>query len=84
MRILSLAILATATISVAVPAQAQTYGTNAPVCLQVFGPINYFECRYDSIAQCNQTAAGRPAQCVVNPYLANASQGPATRRRGPY
>ncbi|MDI1285083.1 MAG: DUF3551 domain-containing protein [Reyranella sp.] len=84
MRILSLAILAMGTISAAVPAQAQTYGTNAPVCLQVYGPVSYYECRFGSIAQCNQSAAGRAAQCVVNPYLANASQDQPARRRGSY
>ena len=55
------------------PASAQTYGQGYPVCLQVYGPINYYECSYTSIAQCNGSAAGRAAQCVLNPYLAQAS-----------
>jgi hypothetical protein len=29
----------------AVPARAQTYDPNHPVCLQVFGRIGYYECR---------------------------------------
>ena len=74
MRILALAILATATASVASPAAAQTYA-GYPVCLHVYGPINYYECNYTSLAQCNASASGRSAQCVVNPYAANASMG---------
>ena len=82
MRILALAALAIAAASVGAPAQAQTYGSNFPVCLQVYGPINYYECRYTSIGQCNQSAAGRAAQCVTNPYVANAAYGdqPVSKR----
>ncbi len=76
MRILALAILAT--VSVAGPAAAQTYA-GAPVCLRVYGPVNYYECNYVSVAQCNASASGRAAQCVINPYAANASMGPPAR-----
>src|SRR4029450_8636609 len=72
MRILALAILAIGTISAAVPARAQTYGGGYPVCLHVYGPVTYYECGYTSIPQCNASASGRSAQCVVNPYWANA------------
>ena len=72
MRHLALAILASATVSMAGPAAAQTYAPGYPVCLHVYGPITYYECRYASLAQCNQSASGRPAQCVVNPYFASA------------
>jgi hypothetical protein len=44
-----------ATISLAAPAQAQTYDPNYPVCLQVYqGSMvdYYFECGYTSIEQC--------------------------------
>jgi hypothetical protein len=81
MRILALAILATATVSVAGPAAAQTYA-GGPVCLHVYGPINYYECNYTSLAQCNASASGRAAQCVINPYTpyaANAAMGPSAR-----
>ena len=80
MRILALAILATATVSVAGPAAAQTYA-GGPVCLHVYGPVTYYECRYASLAQCNVSASGRAAQCVINPYAANASMGPPARAR---
>lgn len=72
MRILILAALAIGAIAVTAPAQAQTFGAGYPVCLQVYGPLNYYDCTYTSLSQCNASASGRSAQCVVNPYFANA------------
>ena len=85
MRVLALAILAIGTVAAA-PAQAQAWDPNYPVCLQVFGLIQYNECRYTSLAQCAISASGRAAQCVVNPFFANASDlRPARKRhRGAY
>ncbi len=77
MRILALAILATAAAS-ANPATAQTYA-GGPVCLHVYGPVSYYECNYASIGQCNASASGRSAQCVVNPYAAQAEMKPPRR-----
>jgi hypothetical protein len=82
MRILALAILAIGAASAAVPAQAQTYDPNYPVCLHVYGPITYYECRYTSLPQCNTSASGRAAQCVLNPYA--AYQDRPARKRGVY
>ena len=79
MRILALAILAIAAASA--PAQAQTYDPNYPVCLHVMGRISYYECTYTSLPQCNMSASGRSAQCVINPYFANASEDRPMRRR---
>ena len=86
MRILALTILAIATVWTAEPAAAQTYGRDYPVCLKVYGRVNYTECSYTSLAQCAGSASGRPAQCVVNPFFANAQvPGRAYRRhRGFY
>ena len=78
MRFLALAILAIAAASA--PAQAQTYDPNYPVCLHVMGRISYYECAYYTLPQCNASASGRSAQCVVNPYFAHASQDPSARR----
>ena len=50
------------------PVSAQTYDPGYPVCLHVYGPVTYYECSYTSIPQCNASAAGRAAQCVINPY----------------
>jgi hypothetical protein len=81
MRILALAALAAGSLFTAMPASAQTYA-GAPVCLHVYGPVTYYECRYTSLAQCNATASGRAAQCVTNPYFANAGMdGPPVRYR---
>jgi hypothetical protein len=81
MRIPALAILPFATVLTGTPAQAQTYDPAYPVCLHVYqwGGSNYYDCRYTSLPQCNASASGRPAQCVINPYFANA-QGPADYR----
>jgi hypothetical protein len=74
MRILALAILTIATVLTATPMMAQTYDPRYPVCLQVYqGFVHYyFECTYTSLAQCNMSASGRAAQCIVNPYYAGA------------
>jgi len=81
MRHLALAALALGiSLSAAAPASAQTFAAGYPVCLHVYGPATYYECNYSSIAQCNATAAGRAAQCVLNPYGANAGMdGPPVR-----
>jgi Protein of unknown function (DUF3551) len=77
MRIPALAIFTVATILTAAPAWAQTYNPDYPVCLQAFGEkAGYIECGYTSLAQCDQSASGRAAQCVINPYFASA-QAPA-------
>ena len=80
MRVLALAILAIGAASAAAPAQAQTYDPSYPVCLHVYGRSSYYECSYTSLPQCNASASGRSAQCVINPYFAHASQEPSARR----
>jgi hypothetical protein len=72
MRIPALAILAIATVLTAAPARAQTYDPDYPVCLHVYDRGSYYECRYTSMPQCNASASGRSAQCVINPYFAGA------------
>jgi len=81
MRSLALAILAIGSLAAAAPAGAQSYDPSYPICLRMYGPITYNECRYASLAQCAQSASGRPAQCVVNPFAANAYQEPRRTRR---
>jgi hypothetical protein len=82
MRFLALAVLAIGAMAAAVPAGAQNWGPDYPVCLLVYGPVNYNECSYTSLAQCAATASGRSAQCMVNPYFARAEApiGPQYRR----
>ena len=75
MRILALAILTVATVLTAAPGRAQTYDPAYPVCLHVYTRgANYYECRYTSLPQCNASASGRAAQCVINPYFAGAEE----------
>jgi len=88
MRIPGLAILTIAAVSVAAPARAQRYSPDYPVCLQTYGiGGDSIGCGYTSLAQCAQSASGRSAQCIVNPYFAGARApaGPNYRRhRGAY
>jgi Protein of unknown function (DUF3551) len=83
MRILTLAILTIATVSAAPSARAQTYDPGYPVCLQIYqGYVDYyFECAYTSLAQCNASASGRSAQCIVNPYYKGGKAAPRRDRR---
>jgi Protein of unknown function (DUF3551) len=81
MRIPALAILTIATVLMAAPARAQTYDPAYPVCLHVRGrAASYYECRYTSLPQCNASASGRSALCVINPYFASGHV-PADYRR---
>jgi hypothetical protein len=73
MRALALTTLAAGMLLAMAPASAQTYGAGYPVCLHVYGPATYYDCSYSSLAQCNATASGRAASCVVSPYAANAA-----------
>jgi hypothetical protein len=63
-------------------ASAQTYDPDYPVCLQVYQSFVdfYFECRYMTMAQCQMSASGRYASCVVNPYYAGP-KGKRSRKR---
>ena len=82
-RSLALATLAIATVSFVIPARAQTYDPNYPVCLQIYqGGMTdyYFECGYTSIPQCQASASGRAAQCVINPYY---GKGKTVRKKKP-
>jgi hypothetical protein len=82
MRIPALAILTTVTVLTAAPALAQTYSPDYPVCLQTYGiDGGYIECGYTSLAQCSQSASGRAAQCILNPYFASAQVPRETRYR---
>lgn len=82
MRILALAILTIVTASAAPSARAQTYDPAYPVCLQIYQSYRdyYFECAYTSLAQCNMSASGRAAQCVINPFYAGRKKAAPPRR----
>jgi hypothetical protein len=65
------------------PARAQTYDPKYPVCLQIYQSWKdfYYECAYTSLAQCNMSASGRSAQCIVNPYYAGPKKRDRRQRR---
>jgi hypothetical protein len=75
-----LAIIAAATALGATSLRAQTYDPRYPVCMQVFGELEgeRMDCIFTSLAQCQASASGRPAVCLINPYFTSA---PERRRR---
>lgn len=83
MRVAALAILTVMMVLATASARAQTYDPRYPVCLQVYQGFTdyYFECAYTSLAQCNMSASGRAASCVINPYYAGAKARPGKRDR---
>jgi len=54
-----------------VPAQAQTYDPRYAVCMKVYDG-EWIDCSYVSLRQCQASAFGRAAMCVMNPYFAQA------------
>jgi hypothetical protein len=60
-------------------AQARDY----PVCLRVYQNFHqwYDECGYTSMPQCQMSASGRAAECIVNPWYKGPEPGQQTRRR---
>ena len=83
MRLLIWTILGIGATFAAAPATAQTYDPNYPVCIEIFPPRGggYIDCSYVSIPQCNATASGRGARCLVNPYFDFAPYKQAPRHR---
>jgi Protein of unknown function (DUF3551) len=84
MRVLALAILTVVTVLTTAPVVAQTYGGNSPFCLQSYGMGGGYaiDCGYTTMAQCQATASGLSATCLINPYYANAQvpRGPTSRQ----
>ena len=81
MRTLALIVVAVAALLVSATAQAQTYDPSFPVCLQAYGgQAGYIDCSYMSLAQCNATASGRSAQCLINPFFTHPNEGRIGRR----
>ncbi|OAF02152.1 hypothetical protein AYJ54_28010 [Bradyrhizobium centrolobii] len=78
MRCACLALVVIGPLLVSGHARAQTYDPRYPVCMQIYGQIGYFDCRYTSLQQCKYLAVGRSAACIENPYF--AQKPPATPR----
>ena len=79
MRRASLALVAFTLLFAAGTTRAQTYDPSYPVCMQIYGQVGYFDCRYTSLEQCRFLAVGRSASCVANPYF--AQQAPVAPRK---
>ena len=75
-----------AMLGLATPAQAQTYDPKYPVCLQIYQSMvdYYFECAYTSMPQCQASASGRNASCVVNPYYGAPKAKRSKKQSSPY
>ena len=80
MRRARFALVATGLFFSGVPADAQTYDPSYPVCMQIYGQVGYFDCRYTSLEQCRFLAVGRSASCVANPYFAPRRPARPSRR----
>ncbi|MHB0768066.1 DUF3551 domain-containing protein [Bradyrhizobium sp. 5.13L] len=80
MRRARLALIAIAALLNSGCADAQTYDPDYPVCMQIYGPVGYFDCRYSSLPQCRYLAVGRSASCVVNPYFVRDKSARGSRR----
>jgi uncharacterized protein DUF3551 len=76
MRIPALAILATFAVLTAAPATAQTFGGKYPFCLQLYlrDGARSIECSYSTMEQCQATASGIAATCLMNPYYSSARE----------
>ena len=73
-------LLAASVLLVSAPVRAQTYDPSYPVCMQIYGQVGYFDCRYSSMEQCRFLAVGRSASCVANPYFPPQRAAPRSRR----
>lgn len=81
MRRAALAFVAIGLLFAGTSARAQTYDPSYPVCMQIYGPVGYFDCRYGSLEQCKFLAVGRSASCVVNPYFPHKKPKAAQRAK---
>jgi len=80
MRLSASIILAVVATLAALPSHAQTYDPRWPVCMKVYGggvdgAGEWIDCSFTSMVQCQATASGRAAMCVINPY-GSLSDGP--------
>jgi hypothetical protein len=81
MRIRMLVMLTIATVGTAMPAVAQTYNPANPFCMRLYTIDGEdVECEYSSLQQCKQSASGRPATCIPNPYAKAAAPAPVEQQ----
>nr|WP_083842483.1 DUF3551 domain-containing protein [Bradyrhizobium sp. ORS 375] len=78
----ALLLLAPFTLFAIVPAAAQRFDGNDPVCLQTWewGGSSTISCQYRSWEACKAAAASLSATCLTNPYV---QRPPERSRRSP-
>jgi uncharacterized protein DUF3551 len=75
-------ILAIGTVAAAVPARAQTYDPNFPICMHVIQfETAYEDCTFHTMNQCRASASGRSAMCSINPFYRGLSAAPGRPER---
>ncbi len=66
----------------ALPAAAQRYDPNYPVCMQVWTRDgNTMNCSFTSWDQCRAISSGFSAMCLDNPYWSPPRKAPRGQRR---
>jgi Protein of unknown function (DUF3551) len=78
-----LAIPLLAIVLVTMPSKAQTYDPKYPVCMHVYGELlgERMDCIFASLAQCQASATGLPATCLINPNFVQGARVGADRWR---
>ncbi|QPF94823.1 DUF3551 domain-containing protein [Bradyrhizobium commune] len=79
---LSLAI-ATFALVAGASTDANAFGTAHPFCLTGDEWPGLSNCRFDTYAQCQASASGRPLTCIANPYFAGQSDDPYAYQNRP-
>ena len=75
-RFVFLPIVATIALASLAGAPVHAFGEKHPFCLQGDEWPGLSNCRFDTYAQCQASASGRPLQCIANPYFAGQSDDP--------
>lgn len=72
MRLLGALLLALSALCTTKPASAQMYDPRYPICMRVYGELvgDRMDCIFKSMQECQASAAGNPATCLVNPFYA--------------
>lgn len=78
MKLLGALMLALSALWMTRPAAAQMYDPRYPVCMHVYGSLigERMDCIFTSFNQCQASAMGIPASCLLNPYYAARSLPP--------
>ena len=81
MRIRTLVMLTVATVGMAMPAAAQMYNPAYPFCMRLYTIDGEdVQCEFTSLEQCKQSASGRPATCISNPYAKAGAPTPVEQQ----